>query len=87
MNTDNTSPYHKKIKSIVKKGKLIKKIILPGKCLHARASIHPKKWGGGDGLQIRKVRRYATRIFFNVGTLKWHFQRFGGTCKVIVQCA
>jgi hypothetical protein len=25
--------------------------------------------------------------FFIFGTLKGHFQRFGGTCKVIVQCA
>ena len=39
----------------------------------------------GDGLQIRKVRRYAIRNFF--GTLKRHFQRFEGTYKVIVQCA
>ena len=37
----------------------------------------------GDGLQIRKVRRYATRNFF----IKRHFQRFEGTYKVIVQCA
>ena len=39
---------------------------------------------GGDRLQTRKVRRYATRNFFlNFGTLKWHSQRFGGTYKVI----
>ena len=43
---------------------------------------------GGNGLQTRKVRRYATRHFFlNFGTLKRHSQRFGGTYKVILQCA
>jgi hypothetical protein len=34
-------------------------------CLETpRASIHPKKGGGGLVLQIRKVRWYATRKFF-----------------------
>jgi hypothetical protein len=41
----------------------------------ARASIHPKK--GGDGLQIRKVRRYATQIFFKFWYLtEMAFQAF-----------
>ena len=56
--------------------------------LGRRASIYPKKCRGGDGLQTRKVRRYATRNFFlNFGTLKRYSQRFGGTYKVILQCA
>ena len=53
--------------------------------LHQGRQSIPKS--EGDGLQIRKVRRYATRNFLNFGTLKRHFQRFEGTYKVIVQCA
>jgi hypothetical protein len=54
--------------------------------VEGRQSI--QKSVGGDGLQTRKVRRYATRNFFlNFGTLKRYSQRFGGTYKVILQCA
>jgi hypothetical protein len=39
-----------------------------------RASIHPKKWG--DGLQIRKLRRYATRNFFKFWYTEMAFPAF-----------
>jgi hypothetical protein len=54
-------------------------------CIQGRQSIPKSR---GDGLQTRKVRRYPTRNFFlNFGTLKRYSQRFGGTYKVILQCA
>ena len=47
-----------------------------------------KVGGGMDSKLGRSGGMLSTRnLFSNLGTLKWHFQRFGGTCKFIVQCA
>ena len=46
-----------------------------------------QKVGGTDSKLGRSGGMRTEICFFNFGTLKQHSQRFGGTYKVILQCA
>jgi hypothetical protein len=49
--------------------------------------VNPSQKVRGTDSKLGRSEGMLPEIFLNFGTLKGHFQRFGGTYKVIVQCA